>query len=148
MHQIRTLGRTGYEIADIDLNYAETEGLEAAIARICEESAQAIRDGKTLLVLSDKKIREGYLPANAVMVTGAVHHHLINTGLRTDANLIVETGFARDPHQFAVLLGFGATAIYPYLAYDVINDLVAKGELLGDPVYAQNNFRKGIEKAC
>ena len=131
MHQIRTLGRKGYEIADIDLNYAEDEGLEAAIARICEEAAQAIRDGKTLLVLSDKKIRQGFLPANALMATGAVHHYLINVGLRTDANIIVETALARDPHQFAVILGFGATAIYPYLAYDVINDLVAKGELLG-----------------
>lgn len=148
MHQIRTLGRKGYEIADIDLNYPEEEGLQAAIQRICEASAQAIRDGKTLLVISDKKIREGYLPANAVLATGAIHHYLINTGLRTDANIIVETGVARDPHQFAVILGFGATAIYPYLAYDVINDLVAKGELLGDPVHAQANFRKGIEKAC
>ena len=80
------------------------------------------------------------------MATGAVHHHLINVGLRTDANIIVETGFARDPHQFAVILGFGATAIYPYLAYDVINDLIAKGELLGDPIHAQANFRKGIDK--
>src|SRR5574343_210286 len=146
MHQCRTLGRKGYEIADIDLDYPESEGLEAAIARICEESAQAVRDGKTLLVISDKKIREGYLPANAVLATGAIHHHLGKTGLRTDANLILETAVARDPHQFAVILGFGATAIYPYLAYDVINDLIAKGELLGDPIHAQANFRKGIEK--
>ncbi|MED5787499.1 glutamate synthase central domain-containing protein, partial [Enterobacter hormaechei] len=92
--------------------------------------------GKTLIVLTDKNIRQGYLPANAALATGAVHHHLIKTGLRTDANIMVETGFARDPHQFAVLLGFGATAIYPYLAYDVINDLIAKGELLGDPIHA------------
>ncbi len=97
-------------------------------------------------MLSDKEIRQGFLPANALMATGAVHHYLINVGLRTDANIIVETALARDPHQFAVILGFGATAIYPYLAYDVINDLVAKGELLGDPIQAQVNFRKGIEK--
>jgi glutamate synthase (NADPH/NADH) large chain len=146
MHLIRHLQRTGYERAEIDLNYPVEEGLAAAIARICAESAQAVRDGKTLLILSDKQIREGYLPANALMVTGAVHHDLIAQGLRTDANLIIETGFARDPHQCAVLLGFGATAIYPYLAYDVINDLVAKGELLGDPIHAQSNFRKGIDK--
>ena len=146
MHQIRTLGRKGYEIADIDLNYPVAEGLEAAISRICEEAAQAIRDGKTLLVISDRKIREGFLPANAAMVTGAIHHFLINAGLRTDANIIVETALARDAHQFAVILGFGATAIYPYLAYDVINDLIAKGELLGDPIHAQANFRKGIDK--
>ncbi|WP_171289069.1 glutamate synthase large subunit [Acinetobacter apis] len=146
MHQLRTLGRKGYEIADIDLNYVASEGLHAAIQRICEESAQAIRDGKTVLIISDKKIREGYLPANALMATGAIHHHLIQQGLRTDANIVVETALARDAHQFAVILGFGATAIYPYLAYDVINDLVAKGELLGDPVQAQTNFRKGIDK--
>src|SRR5699024_938969 len=96
MQQIRTLGRTGYEIADIDLNYAVDEGLQAAITRICQQAAQAIRDGKTLLLLSDKKIREGYLPANALMATGAIHHHLIQVGLRTDANIIVESGLARD----------------------------------------------------
>lgn len=126
--------------------YPESEGLGVAVQRICEESAQAIRNGKSILILSDKNIREGYLPANAVLITGAVHHYLIQQGLRTDANIIVETGVARGPHQFAVLLGFGATAIYPYLAHDVINDLIAKGELLGDPIQAQANFRKGIDK--
>ncbi|MGL5157467.1 MAG: glutamate synthase large subunit, partial [Acinetobacter junii] len=148
MQQLRDVEkeREGYGVVDIDLNYAEAEGLQAAIARICEEAAQAVRDGKTLIVLTDKNLREGFLPANSALATGAVHHHLIKTGLRTDANILVETGFARDPHQFAVLLGFGATAVYPYLAYDVINDLVAKGELLGDPIHAQANFRKGIEK--
>lgn len=148
MRQLRDVEkeREGYGVVDIDLNYAEAEGLQAAIARICEEAAQAVRDGKTLIVLTDKNLREGFLPANSALATGAVHHHLIKTGLRTDANILVETGFARDPHQFAVLLGFGATAVYPYLAYDVINDLVAKGELLGDPIHAQANFRKGIEK--
>ncbi|MDO4222667.1 MAG: glutamate synthase large subunit [Acinetobacter sp.] len=146
MHQLRTLERDGYRCAEIDLNYAVEEGLENAISRICQEAAQAVRDGATLIVLSDKNIREGYLPAHAAMVTGAVHHDLIAQGLRCDANLIIETGFARDPHQFAVLLGFGATAVYPYLAYDVLHEMVAKGELLGDPVYAQMNFRKGINK--
>lgn len=146
MQQIRSIERPGYEAVDINLNYAEEEGLQAAITRICEEAAQAVRDGKTLIVLTDKNISQGLLPANAALATGAVHHYLIKTGLRTDANIMVETGFARDPHQFAVLLGFGATAVYPYLAYDVINDLIAKGELLGDPIHAQANFRKGIEK--
>lgn len=146
MHTIRTMVRAGYGQAEIDLNYPESEGLANAVKRICEESAQAIRDDKSILILSDKNIREGHLPANAVLVTGAVHHYLIQHGLRTDANLIIETGVARDPHQFAVLLGFGATAIHPYLAHDVINDLIAKGELLGDPIQAQSNFRKGIDK--
>ena len=146
MQQLMTINDDSYQHAVIDLNYPEDEGLQAAIARLCEQAAQAVRDGKTLIVLSDKNIRTGYLPAHAAMVTGAVHHSLMQQGLRCDANIIVETGFARDPHQCAVLLGFGATAIYPYLAYDVINDLIAKGELLGDPLQAQLNFRKGIDK--
>ncbi|WP_269914556.1 glutamate synthase large subunit [Acinetobacter sp. HY1485] len=146
MHQLRSIGRKGYDVAELDLNYATDETLQEAVKRICQEASQAVAEGKTVIILSDKKIREGYLPINAVLATGAVHHHLIATGLRTDANIIVETAVARDPHQFAVILGFGATAIYPYLAFDVIYDLVAKGELLGDPVQAQLNFRKGIEK--
>jgi len=80
------------------------------------------------------------------MATGAVHHHLVSQGLRSDANLIVETGWARDPHHFAVLFGFGATAIYPYLAYQVLNDLVRSGELMMDPIDAKNNYRRGINK--
>ncbi|MDR2060440.1 MAG: glutamate synthase large subunit, partial [Acinetobacter sp.] len=91
MQQLRDVekDREGYGVVDIDLNYAEAEGLQAAIERICEESAQAVRDGKTLIVLTDKNFREGYLPANAALATGAVHHHLIKTGLRTDANIMV-----------------------------------------------------------
>lgn len=79
MHQLRNLKRAGYEIAEIDLNYREEEGLQAAVNRICEESAQAVRDGQTLLILSDKNLRQGYLPANAALATGAVHHYLIQT---------------------------------------------------------------------
>lgn len=146
MHQLRHLNRPGYGMHTLDLNYEESEGLQAAITRICKEAEDFIKTGDCLLVLSDRNIRQGYLPANAIMVTGAVHHHLSEVGLRADANIIVETGLARDPHHFAVLLGFGATAVYPYLAYDVINELIAKGDLLGDPIYAQANFRKGIDK--
>ncbi len=136
----------GYANAIIDLNYAESEGLQAAIARICDEAETAVKNGKTLLILSDKNIRPNYLPANALLATGAVHHHLSSVGLRCDANIIVETATARDPHHFAVLLGFGATAIYPYLAHEIIADLARTGEVLGDPIEAQAYFRKGINK--
>jgi glutamate synthase (NADPH/NADH) large chain len=146
MEQLRRIDRAGYGMQVIDLNYDEAEGLEAALRRICAEAAAAVQAGQTLLVLSDKALAKGKLPANAILATGAVHHSLSEAGLRADANIIVETGLARDPHHFAVLIGFGATAVYPYLAYDVINDLVEKGDLLGDPLYAQASFRKGIDK--
>lgn len=146
MMQLRSVTKPGFEIETIDLNYDESMPLDDAIKHICEQAAQAVRAGKVLIVLSDRNIEKGKVPANAIMVTGAVHHHLINVGLRADANLIIETGLIRDSHQLAVLLGFGATAVYPYLAYNVIADLVDKGDLLGDPLYAKNNFRKSLDK--
>ncbi len=146
MMQLRSVTKPGFEIETIDLNYDESMALDDAIKHICEQAAEAVRAGKVLIVLSDRNIEKGKVPANAIMVTGAVHHHLINVGLRADANLIIETGLVRDSHQLAVLLGFGATAVYPYLAYNVIADLVDKGDLLGDPLYAKNNFRKSLDK--
>jgi glutamate synthase (NADPH/NADH) large chain len=144
--QILDIKAPGYAVEIIDLNYPEAEGLKAAILRICEQAAAAVRKGKVLIVLSDRDIRAGYLPANAMMATGAVHHHLSGAGLRCDSNIIVETATARDPHHFAVLLGFGATAVYPYLAYDIIADQVKSGDIIGDPLEAQGYFRKGINK--
>lgn len=146
MQQLRTLKRDGYQLADIDLNYAVDLPLDTAIKQVCQQAESAVNAGNTLLVLTDKNIKEGYVPINAILATGAVHHHLIAKGLRCDANLIIETGVTRDSHHFAVLLGFGATAIYPYLAYDVVLDLVASGEMLGDPIQALMNYRKGIDK--
>jgi glutamate synthase (NADPH/NADH) large chain len=130
----------------IRLQYTEDQGLEAAIKQICLVAEQSIQAGKVILVLSDKDIKSGELPINAFMATGAVHHHLVDKGLRCDSNIIVETGFARDPHHFAVLFGFGATAVYPYLSYQVMTDLISSGEVLMDPIEAKNNYRRGIGK--
>lgn len=146
MQQIENLDDPAFKIARINLNYDLNVELADAITTICVQVASAIRAGQTLIVLSDKDISADKVPANAIMVTGAVHHYLIAQGIRTDANLIIETGLARDSHQVAVLIGFGATCVYPYLAYDVIDDLVATGELLGDPIQARVNFRKGLDK--
>ncbi|WP_410473114.1 glutamate synthase large subunit [Faucicola mancuniensis] len=146
MAQIQNIDKKGFALQVIDLNYDETQSLEKALKNICKQAEKAVKAGKVILVLSDKNIEKGKIPANAIMATGAVHHHLINVGLRCDANIVVETGLMRDSHHLAVLLGVGATAVYPYLAYSVIADLVEKGELLGDPLYAQENFRKSMDK--
>jgi glutamate synthase (NADPH/NADH) large chain len=138
--------RPGFEVARIAMSYRPEQGLEQAIRDVCDRAERAVREGKVLLVLTDKDLVEGELPVNALMATGAVHHHLVSRGLRCDSNIIVETGWARDPHHFAVLFGFGATAVYPYLAYQVMNDMIRTGELLMDPIEAKNNYRKGINK--
>ncbi len=136
-----------YANAVLDLNYPAEQSLDSAIKDICQQAEQAVRDGKVILVLSDRKISADRLPIHALLATGAVHHHLIGKGLRCDANILVETATARDAHQFAVLLGYGATAIYPYLAFETILDLIATGEVRNsDTVKALINYRQGINK--
>ena len=99
------------------------------------------------LYLTDRDIAEDKLPIHAALATGAVHHALIKAGLRCDTNLIIETGTTRDSHHFAVLLGYGATAIFPYLAYESINGLMERGEIgQQDKFKLAKNYRKGINK--
>ncbi len=135
-----------YAHEHIDLNYAGTD-LKSAITAVCDRAEAAVRAGKVILVLSDRGIEHGKLPINALLATGAVHHRLARLGLRADANIVVETASARDPHHFAVLIGYGATAIYPYLAYEVIGSFLRGGAFKGVPLSELcRNYRKGINK--
>ena len=135
------------KIADIDATYDPENGnLRSAVEGLCLTAEMAVRNGATLLILSDRQLGENRLPIHSLLATGAVHHHLIRSGLRADANLIIESGSARDSHHFACLLGFGATAIYPYLAYSILEGQLRSGELLGDPTRCYKNYRKGINK--
>ncbi len=143
---IMNLERPGFERLVIDLNYEEGTGLEAAIRNIADQAEEAVRGGKVLLVLSDRRIAPGKLPVHASLAVGAVHHRLVETGLRCSCNILVETATARDPHHFAVLIGFGATAVYPFLAYEVLGDLIRTGEVLGDLYEVFKHYRKGISK--
>lgn len=147
--QILALGDSDpeYVSTTISLGYSADVGLEKAIDNICAEAEKAVRDGNVVLVLSDRDIAIDKLPAHALLATGAVHQHLIKAGLRCDANLIIETATARDPHHFGVLLGYGATAIYPYLAYACLNDLITTNEIRGAK-HADlcRKYQKGINK--
>ncbi|MDG1066066.1 MAG: glutamate synthase large subunit, partial [Luminiphilus sp.] len=135
------------KIADIDATYDPENGdLRSAVEGLCLTAETAVRGGATLLILSDRQFGDSRLPIHSLLATGAVHHHLIRSGLRADANLIVESGSARDSHHFACLLGFGATAVYPYLAYSILEGQLRSGELLGDPTRCYKNYRKGINK--
>jgi glutamate synthase (NADPH/NADH) large chain len=139
--------KPGYEVCRIDLSYDPTKcNLQQAVIEITAQAEAAINNGKILLILSDRDLSQEKLLVHSLLATGAVHHHLIGKGLRCDANIIVETGSARDSHQVACLLGFGATAIYPYLSFSVLNELIRTGELMGDPAQVSINYRKGINK--
>ena len=143
---LMNLERPGFAHQVIDLNVSADVPLAAAVAAIAEQAEAAVRAGKTLLVLSDRAISKGKLPVHAALAVGAVHHHLIAAGLRCDCNILVDTATARDPHHFAVLIGFGASAVYPYLAYEVLADLVRTGEVIGDLYEVFKGYRKGISK--
>ena len=143
---LMNLAEPGFERHVIDMNYDETLGLEAAVCAMADQAEEAVRAGKALLVLTDRHIAPGKLPAHASLVTGAVHHRLTEKGLRCDCNILVETATARDPHHFAVLVGFGASAVYPFLAYEVLADLIRTGEVLGDLDEVFKHYRKGISK--
>ena len=131
--------------AFIDLNVNADIDLADAIGQICEQVEAAVRDGKFLIVLSDRYLHADKLPVHALLATGAVHHHLVRTGLRCDANIVVETGVARDPHHFACLIGYGATMIYPYLVYQSLHDIARRGNVEKQQQLGRS-YRRGIRK--
>ena len=131
--------------AFIDLNVPENQTLPEALDKICLQAEEAVAGGKFLLMLSDRYLKQGLLPVHALLATGAVHQRLVEQGTRAAANIIVETGVARDAHHFACLLGFGATAIYPYLVYQSLHDLATRGDVDRHQQLGRN-YRRGIRK--
>lgn len=103
------------------------EGLEVALHRLCVEATQAVREGCTALVLSDRGVSRQRAPIPALLATAAVHHHLIREGLRLRTALLVETGEAREVHHVACLVGYGAEGVYPYLSLDSAEQLSPHG---------------------
>ncbi|MDX1347995.1 MAG: glutamate synthase large subunit [Thiomicrorhabdus chilensis] len=149
MDQLMSMDDKDYQNQIISLHYNHEElGLKDAIIAVCDQAVEAARNGITLLILSDLGIEDGKVSIPAIMATGAVHHRLISEGLRPEANIIVQTATARDPHHFAVLFGYGATAVFPYLAYESIEDMRRTNELdKATPISSYiKNYRKGINK--
>ena len=136
-----------YAAETISLNYPHSTSLEDALNDICNKASNAINSGKVVLILSDRDIQPDAYPVHSLFATGAVHHRLIKDGLRCDANIIVETATARDPHHCAVLIGYGATCIYPYIAYECLNDMARNGDVgTHSAADLERNFRRGIDK--
>src|SRR5262245_20488587 len=123
------------------------EGLEAALDALCERASAAIAEGCTILVLSDRGVTAGHVPIPSLLATAAVHHHLIREGTRMRCGLVVESGEPREVQHFCLLLGYGAGAVNPYLAYETLRDMVAESVLKDvDADEAVKNFRKAVDK--
>jgi len=153
-HELETLKHlpgTDHQAITISVCWPESEGgagLEAAVNRIAVEAEHAVDSGCRLIVLSDQSVDHDKVAVPMLLAVGAVHHHLIRVGKRMKCSLIAETGEARDVHQIACLIGFGASAACPYLAFETVRELLFRGELGEDATFekAARKYRSAIEK--
>lgn len=122
------------------------EGMARGIERLCAEAEKAVDEGCNYVILSDRGVNAGNAPIPALLATSAVHHHLIDKKKRVQTALVIETADAREVMHFALLVGYGASAINPYLAFAVLNDLVERKELQLDFDTASRNFVKAVDK--
>ncbi|MEV4327596.1 glutamate synthase large subunit [Microbispora rosea] len=122
------------------------EALVRRLEEIRQEVSRAIEDGARIIVLSDRGSSREKAPIPSLLLTGAVHHHLIREKSRTRVGLVIETGEARECHHMALLIGYGASAINPYLALETVEDMIATGQLDLDPRKAVRNLIKAYGK--
>ena len=148
LKQLKELNDDYYQYRVFSMQFdASAQSLEQAILSLCDDVERAVReDGAVIIILSDRHIDKGRLPIPAAMATGAVQNRLVQSQLRCDANIIVETASARDSHHIAVLVGLGATAVYPFLAYETIEQLAEQSHLSIPVRQAVENYRNGINK--
>jgi glutamate synthase (NADPH) large chain len=132
---LKELDYRGWRTKTIDTTYPKsqgTKGLKPALERICAEARQAIADGYSLVILSDRNAGPERVQVSSLLATGAVHQHLVRHEERTRIGLVVESGGAREVHHFCCLVGYGADAVNPYLAFEALWQLQDNGELPGD----------------
>ena len=148
--QIKGLDLDGLRSGTISALYdreAGEGGLKKALDGIREQASKSIESGCSIIVLTDRGADSRWAPIPSLLTVSAVHHHLIREGTRTKAALVLESGDAREVHHFALLIGYGAGAINPYLALATVRDLAETGQVNGTkPDYAQTNFIKANEK--
>ncbi|MDE6370668.1 MAG: glutamate synthase large subunit, partial [Duncaniella sp.] len=123
-----------------------TDGLAHGLERLCREAEKAVDEGCNYVILSDRDVDADNAPIPALLATSAVHHHLINKKKRVQTALVIETADAREVMHFALLVGYGASAINPYLAFAVLDDLVNRKEIQLDFSTASRNFIKAVDK--
>src|SRR5205085_6074478 len=106
-------------------------GLERALETLAQAASRAIADGRNILILSDRGVTETQTAIPSLLATAAVHHHLVRRGERTRCGLVVETGDAREVHHMCLLIGYGAGAVNPWVAFEAVDDMIRPGILAG-----------------
>ncbi|MDC8785488.1 glutamate synthase-related protein [Roseateles koreensis] len=149
LRQIEAYTNGKFKSYELDISYPRAwgpDGVEAQLASLCAESVDAIKSGHNILIITDRNLSADRVAIPALLALSAIHHHLVREGRRTTAGLVVETGTAREVHHFAVLAGFGAEAVHPYLALETLTDMAAElpGNLSADK--AIYNYIKAVGK--
>ncbi len=139
-----------FSLVELDITFPvkhDVRGLETALDRLCQEAVDALANGHNLLLLTDRAAGPDHVPIPSLLAVGAVHHHLIRRGLRMQGSLLVEAGDATDVHRVAALIGFGASAVHPWLGLNTVRDMAADGRLKGieSTDQAGHNFLKALE---
>ncbi|MEM9328112.1 MAG: glutamate synthase large subunit [Bacteroidota bacterium] len=149
-YRIKALEKEGfyYQIIDATFDAGHGERLREAVNRICEDAERAINDGITVLIISNRKESSERAPIPGLLAVGAIHHHLVDQKLRTKAGLVAECSDAWETHHFATMIGYGASAIYPYLTYDTIRQAYERGQLNNAQPLEEyfDNYIKGVGK--
>ena len=144
MLKIKNMKKPGFQVETISITYYKNTSLEKAIERLYLEVDRAHKDGAKILVLTDRDIDENRVPIPSLLAVSAVHQHLVRTKKRTSLALILESGEPREVHHFATLLGYGASAICPYLAHESIRYLIETGMLDKDYYAAVNDYNSAV----
>ncbi|MFA5145887.1 MAG: glutamate synthase large subunit [Candidatus Omnitrophota bacterium] len=146
--KIRAIKKNGFRTKTISTLFdpSDKDGFENTLSSICRKVSSAIREGCTFIILSDRGVDRDHAALPALMAIGAVHHHLVRKALRTRIGIIVESGEPREVHHFALLFGYGADCVNPYLAYETIGHLKATGELSPNVKVALKNYIAAVNK--
>ena len=134
LDKLRFITRPGFKSETLPILFTAAhgaDGLEAALEKVFDDADRAIKNGANILILSDRGVSPEMAPIPALLATAGLHHHLIRSGTRGKIGLILESGEPREVHHFALLIGYGCSAINPYLAYETVEDLIHEGSLTG-----------------
>src|SRR5439155_9408254 len=148
--RLRYISVPGFRSVTLPMSFKVSEGgegLRRALDDLFETASIAIKSGATILILSDRQVDKDYAPIPSVLATAGLHHHLVREGSRMKATLIVETGDAREVHHYCLLIGYGASAVNPYLAFETLDDMIRQVLLTGiDHRKAVNHYTKAVKK--
>jgi glutamate synthase domain-containing protein 2/glutamate synthase domain-containing protein 1/glutamate synthase domain-containing protein 3 len=148
LETLRCIEHPWFATHTIDITWAVQdgpEGLHTRLAEICDEAHDAVAQGVNVLILSDRGIGRRRAPIPSLLAVAAVHHHLVRLGTRLQTGLVLESGEPREVHHFATLIGYGASAINPYLAFETVDALVAEGRIAG--VTSSDEAERAVVKA-